>query len=601
MFRFVFFFCISLIFTFPVQAAPDAYSREWLHLLHYKTTLFGGYEGLMNNPGFYVAKDGRYDPEAEMDAEIQTFNIADNKQKCEFPARFNWLKEKGVVQGNLDDCEEYQSFLNDVQPDGVTVLFTNAFMSNPASLFGHTLVRIDTKRKGTQMLAHGSNFGANSGPESGFFFAMKGLFGFYQGAYSYSPYWDIINTYNNIENRDIWEYHLNLTDEEKYKFINHLYEMKNAGVRYFFLSKNCSYMLLELLEAVRPDLELTKNYNYWAIPLDTLKTIKNVPDLVDDVHYRPARYTKIKAQLKDMNEAQYQAFLKAIKQHDYDMSELSESEQSEVLEAAYQYYQYQYIAKKMELKEYRKNSFAVLRKRSQMPAAAEKQLEGEDPSLSHASAQIAVKSGIYNQKSFEEFMIRPAYTVLTDDSWGIIKGAGVQVLESRWRYYNQNHKLVLQEFIPLKVSSLVPSDRVFQPLSYMTDTAIKREYNPQTQKEGYVADLGVGIGQTYALLERFWIYGIMRVNGQYGGFIKDNYWLGATPEVGIFSDLGRVRLHSAVKQTWATQKFGDRLMFKNTVSFGITRDLSFNLSYDSSHNRGGHNQEEYAAQIYYAF
>jgi hypothetical protein len=377
--------------------------------------------------------------------------------------------------------------------------------------------------------------------------------------------------------------------------------MKNAGVRYFFLSKNCSYMLLELLEAVRPDLELTKNYNYWAIPLDTLKTIKNVPDLVDDVHYRPARYTKIKAQLKDMNEAQYQAFLRAIKQHDYDMPELSENEQSEVLEAAYQYYQYQYIAKKMELKEYRKNSFAVLRKRSQMPAAAEKQLEGEDPSLSHASAQIAVKSGIYNQKSFEELMIRPAYTVLTDDSWGIIKGAGVQVLESRWRYYNQKHKFVLQEFTPLHIDSFVPATRVFNPFSYITDTGIRREYSAKKQKEGYVADIHFGVGKTYALPLDLRVYAVLNAGGQYGGFLNSNHRLDIAPECGVFAEWGKVRIYAAARKAWATDQDGDRLSYKAIAAYGLTRNLTLEAEYTATRYHGGYNREEYMVGLRQAF
>ena len=86
-------------------------------------------------------------------------------------------------KGDLTGCKDYQSFMNDVKPDGITVLFTNAFMSNPASLFGHTLIRIDTSRKGTQMLAHGSNFGANSGDDSGPVYAFKGLVGGYYGGY----------------------------------------------------------------------------------------------------------------------------------------------------------------------------------------------------------------------------------------------------------------------------------------------------------------------------------------------------------------------------------------------------------------------------------
>jgi hypothetical protein len=38
-----------------------------------------------------------------------------------------------------------------------------------------------------------------------------GLTGGYYGGFTTKPYYDIINTYNNIENRDIWEFNLNFT------------------------------------------------------------------------------------------------------------------------------------------------------------------------------------------------------------------------------------------------------------------------------------------------------------------------------------------------------------------------------------------------------
>lgn len=575
-------------------------SDEWIKLLHYKKGVFGGYKGLIASDDFYLAEDGRYNPKKEMDAEIKAFN--DKKEtKCDFPARFIWLKEKGLVEETLDDCEEYQEFIKDVRPNGVTVLFTNAYMSNPASLFGHTLIRIDTARKGTQMLAHGSNFGADSGTDQGASFALKGLLGFYFGKYNLSPYWTIINTYNNIENRDIWEYHLNLTNEEQEKFINHLYEMKKAAVRYFFLSKNCSFMLLKLLEAVRPSLNLTEEYEYWAIPLDTLKTIKKVPDLVDNVNYRPARYTKIKTMIDEMNERQYKAFLTAIEKHDYEMSELNVQEKALVLETVYQYYQYQYVAQRMEIKEYRKNSFAVLRNRSQLPQIEEKEIIGQDPSLSHASAQMSLSNGIYRRKSFEEFMIRPAYTTVTDDSFGLVKGAGIKVMESRWRYYNQKHKFVLQDFTPFHIDSFVPSTRIFQPLSYITDTGIRREYNPQNGKEGYIADVHFGIGKTYGITNDLWVYAIVKMGGKYGGLIRDNYLLGVTPEGGILADWGKLRMHMSIENTWATAKSDNKLHITSVVAYGLTRNLTIEAKYMRTHYRGRHNTTEYTIGLRQAF
>lgn len=592
---------ICLFVSLPAMAEEDlAQSKEWLKLLHYKKQTFGGYKGLVSADKFYADEDGRYNPQKEMETEIRLFN-ADDKIKCEFPARFELLKQKGLVKGNLENCEEYQSFINDIQPKGITILFTDAFMSNPASLFGHTLIRIDTARKGSQMLAHGSNFGANSGTDSGPIFAFKGLVGLYYGGYVISPYWDVINTYNNIENRDIWEYHLNLSDKEQVMFVNHLYEMKNALIRYFFLSKNCSYMILELLESVRPELELTKDYNYWAIPLDTLKTIKEVPDLVDEINYRPARYTKLRAQIDAMNEAQYKAFYKGIKEHDYDMSELSEDEQPLVLETEYQYYQYIYTAGEMELKDYRKNSFAVLRRRSSMPPAPEIKLEGKDPSLSHASFQVSLGGGVYNHKSFEQINIRPAYTALTDDNFGLIRGAGISVLETQIRYYNQTDKTVLERVTGLKIDSFVPASRIFSPWSYISDMNVHREYNPQSEREGYVGEIIFGMGKTYALSDWFWLYGILNAKGQYGGFITGNQWIGVDPQVGVFNDFGRLKTSFSVDNTFATRKFADRLVYKTEVSYMLTKDWSLAAVYNVSHNESGHNRQELSGWLRYSF
>lgn len=577
-------FLSVLLWCGAVNAAEiPSYDTAWLKLLHYHKTL-NGYQGLVENQEFYISADGRNNPQAEFAAEIEAFSKGN--AKCRFPARFNYLKQLGKVQGDLSGCKDYQQFMHDVRPNGITILFTNAYMSNPASLFGHTLVRIDTARKGTQMLAHGSNFGADSGTEHRMMFAIKGLFGGYLGVYSVSPYWEIINTYNNIENRDIWEYSLNLTDEEKQKFADHLYEMRQAKIRYYFLSKNCSYLILELLEAVRPSLKLTKQYPAWVIPLDTLKTINNEPNLVKSQNYRPARYTQIQNLLKAMNNEQYQAFLRGIEKYDFAAENLTDEEKSAVYEAVYQYFQYEYTAGNMPLKEYRKASFGVLRKRSALPIVEKVQPVGENPVLSHDSMQISLSGGSERHKSFEEIEVRPAYTALTDSSFGLVKGAEISVMSSKWRYYNQSHKTVLQNFAPIKIKSLVPAGRVFDPISYAVGAEIKRDYNPQNYDEGYVGYGYGGVGKTIALPANIWLYGLLKINGAYGGFIPHNSWGGFAPEIGILKDFGAVRMHFNAEKTWATRKFGNRLIYKAAASLGITDNLSLEIGYEGSHNIG---------------
>lgn len=579
--------------------AQDLFS-SWLSLLHYQES-GGKYNGLIANDDFYVSPIGKNNPKSEMDAEIKAFLQTDNKEKCRFPARFMLLKKHDMVVGNLDNCSEYQNFINDVKPKGITLLFTDAYMSNPASLFGHTLIRIDTERKGTQMLAHGSNFGADSGAETGVIFALKGLLGGYDGVFTVSPYWKVINQYNNIENRDIWEYHLNLKDEEKKLFISHLYELQSARIPYFFLNKNCSYMLLEALDAVRPDLQLAKDFRWYAIPSDTLKAVRKNKDLIDQTNYRPARYTQIKKQLAMMNEKQYKAFISGIEESKYDWKFLSDAEKPLVLETLYQYYQYQYTAGNMKLAEYRRNSFAVLKPRSKMPIEQKTEWKGNDPSFSHDSFQLTFAGGVSRHRSFEELTLRPAYTSLTDDHFGLIKGAAVKVLENKWRYYNQRHRLVLQQFTVLNLLSLVPADEIFQPLSYQVEFSLKRIYNPKTLDEGYAADFNTGIGRTYALCNAIWLYGMINVLGEYGGFIPSAQYAALQPELGVFADYENLRLHSKVQKNFATRKFGERLIYQTEIAYGFGKNWAIAGEYKAEHNTKGHNSEEYALSLRWNF
>jgi hypothetical protein len=588
-------FFLSLL-PYTATATDFAYNQKWLKLLHYKQSI-SGYRGLIDSNEFYLAGNGRYNPAAELQANIT--KLADGKQKCNFPARFELLKEQGLLSGNLDDCADYQQFLQDVQPAGITVLFTNAYMSNPASLFGHTLLRIDTARKGSQMLAHGVNFGAASGTETGFVFALKGLFGGYDGTFGIGPYWNIINTYNNIENRDIWEYRLNLSQAELHFFTAHIYELRQSKVRYYFLSKNCSYMILELLDAVRPELNLTEKYQWQTIPLDTLKTLKNTPHLLKDVNYRPARYTRIQARLQKMSAPQYRAFLEGTNGN-YSLSDLSDADKTEVLDALYEYYQYQYTARKIKLKEYRRNSFTVLRQRSLLPIKNAPIISGENPTLSHDSRQVALLGGVYNHRSFEQLQLRPAYTSLTDNGYGLIKGAEINVLTGIWRYYNQKHRLVLHKITPLSIKSLVPADKVFQPISYVTDMSVKREFKPTTAGEGYVADFNIGVGKTYPLPANLWLYGMTKAGGQYGGFIPHNQLGSFKPEIGIYADYGLWRVNAGIEKSWATQKFGNRLKYEVSLSAGISVNLSADIKFMTSRNYGK-NQQELIGGLHYNF
>ena len=60
-----------------------------------------------------------------------------------------------------------------------------------------------------------------------------------------------------LENRDVWEYELNLEPHEIERLLAHTWELGFTRFDYYFFDENCSYHLLSLLDVARPGVELT--------------------------------------------------------------------------------------------------------------------------------------------------------------------------------------------------------------------------------------------------------------------------------------------------------------------------------------------------------
>ena len=82
-------------------------------------------------------------------------------------------------------------------------------------MFGHTFLRVNSSYN-SKLLSYAINYAANADKktENGFLFAIKGLFGGYYGKYNMLPYYEKLKQYRDTEQRDIWEYNLNLTKNE---------------------------------------------------------------------------------------------------------------------------------------------------------------------------------------------------------------------------------------------------------------------------------------------------------------------------------------------------------------------------------------------------
>lgn len=588
----------------PVSAVADdgGYSPQWLKLLHYQKS-GNGYVSVVEKGNFFLTNDGMKDPQAEYDEAIKVFNEKDNLKKCVFPARFMLLLKEGKVSGNLDDCKDYQQYLNDVQPKDVTLLFTDAYMNNPSSMFGHTLFRIDTKRKGTQLLAHGANFGADTGDEHGPLYILKGLWGGYYGHFGLHPYYDVINLYNNIENRDIWEYELNFSDEELALFVAHMWEMQDAHIRYYFASKNCSYVLLLMLEAAKPELDISSQFEYYTVPLATLKAVNAIPGFVKNVNYRPSRQSKLKYRAAQMNKNQMSVFKDIIKEDKVDLNTLDEEERADVLETAYQYVQYQYVEKSLELADYRKKSFRLLKERSKI--ANQRQYfdelkEGRNPALAHEAKQGSLLFGVRNGEAFQEMAFKPVYTSLMDDSYGLLKGAEINMVDTKIRHYDRQNKYVLEQLKLLHVKSLSGCDVMFKPISFEIDAGINRLFNPKTKKDYTAAVVGISGGQSYAATQNLLIYVMSEGDIVYNGGLRHYGYLNGAMKGGFYYNYDKWRLNAEAKQNFSTSYLARGQTYKAEIAYGLTRNVMLYADYELF-NTKWHDDEEFMAGVKFSF
>jgi hypothetical protein len=542
--------------------------------VHYQKGLTG-YKGTIGSDRFYLSPCGRKNPLKELDATIALFQSNDFQTQCFFPARYSFLKKHHLTNAPFPSCPDLEQFRDDLRPAGITLLFTDAYMNNSSSLFGHTLLRIDTGRKGTQLLAHGINYGAYTGGyENSFLYAVYGLTGAYPGGFTVKPYYDIVNTYNNMENRDIWEYGLNLSKEELALFVDHIWEVGQTQTPYYFFSQNCSYMLMEIFDAVRPSLRLAERFSAQTIPVDTVKAVWESGGLVSSVGYRPSRRRKIRYRMSLMSPVQYETFLSLRKNPEADLSALNEEERADVLETAYQEVQYRYVAGTLDLKDYRTLSFKLLRRRSQTHGSQkfDDLKEGENPVFSHDSKRMYLAGGFQKGRAFNEISYRPAYHSATDNGYGYLRGAEINFADFVFRYYNSKNRFVLQRFNLLELASFSPIDRVFQAPSYKVDVRLTRdEPLKEAKAEAEILRIGVAGGATVEPVKALQVYALTSVEGAYGGTLDNNGWLGVGVTGGMQWQTSQLGFQAQVKQIFAASRVGTQTIASVLADYYLNR------------------------------
>ena len=508
---------LALCVCAPLSAAPTidpqrlqqlANDRFWISLGHYETAKLGGWRSYVSDKKFFLAPDGNEHPDHELAATVQALyapaSLGEQHAQCVYPARTRWLKTQLKLSDlPTPECAEYKKWFKDVSPHSAVMIFPAAYLNSPSSMFGHTLLRIDqadVQADKTSLLSYAINFGAYiEGSDNSILYAWKGLMGGYPGLFALVPYQEKLSEYRSLENRDLWEYRLNLTQEETARMVEHVWELKQIQFDYFFFDENCSYRLLELLQVARPSLRLTEQFPLTAIPTDTVKAVKEA-GLVESIEYRPSRERELLSRAEPLSGEEQDWVLKVSADQqvlqDPAFKALPRDRQALIIDAAYRLERYRANGQERDPQRAQR-SFELLRAINKNPAP---ELDIPQPGLpedGHESRTWQAGLGTRGDRAFGEYGLRMAYHDLNDNAESFPLGAQIEILQMKLRQYEGNH-WQFQQLDLATIRSLTPRNELLQPLSWQVTGGLERVPGKHDD-ETLVSHVNGGGGGTWAL------------------------------------------------------------------------------------------------------
>ncbi|AMO40119.1 MULTISPECIES: DUF4105 domain-containing protein [Acinetobacter] len=501
--------------------------------------------------GYFLSENGKNNLKEELKADISALFVPaqDNQSiRCKFPARSQWLMQKvGIQENELPQvkCTEFENWIGQIKPHKATLIYATDFMGNPSSMFGHTLLRLDPKdQQQLNLVSYAVNYAATVAGNDNWSYAWKGLTGQYPGEYSLMPYYRKVKEYGDFESRDLWEYELNLSPEETRFLVSHIWEMQHVSFPYYFVSDNCAYRLLGLVDLVKPESNLQEKFTYASIPMETIKSMQQ-QGLTKAPVYRPALETQLLAQAHQhgasLAKVAHQIAMLPIQQSSQILKSFTEQDQAKILEMAYDDLYLQFIGRKVEESIAQPQLRQLLALRSQIDLDKQRQepkRPTKEPTQGHNARNLSLKAGEVQGDKFIELGHRQAYHDLIDPQGGY--RAGTQLLflngNAQWR----DDHLKLERLDLLEVNSYNPIQPFKTPLSWGFNLGWRQEAihdgSFSEDKQHGVASFNAQVGYSLADYGRKHIcYGQVQTYVQTGSNLDKGWRVGMGPTLGCIN------------------------------------------------------------------
>lgn len=587
--------------------------KAWHDLLHYRNSRWSSPESQADDPDFFLTPTGDTDAARELKASITALFAAptENAFSCKFPARARWLRKTLQLPEQSDaHCVELNKYRNEINAKSISLIFASTYLNSPSSMFGHTFLRLDsdTSKTPNRLLSSTISYAADADEhENEFMFAYRGLFGGYPGITSVAPYYTKLKQYIDMENRDIWEYRLNLTQSELDQLVDHAWELKDKNFDYYFFDENCAYRLMTLMDVARPGTALIDDVIYQAIPSDTVRWVIG-KGLVDNIEYRPSTYSMIAHQLAQLEPAEQTAIQKLVNTTtplSTLLTPFSDEQRARILDVGFEYIRYKTVSSKLTREQTAKRSYEILQARSGIKADANLSPTPKPPTRDdegHATGRAGIKIGQAKHhqltQNYVDIDIRPAYHDLTDIPDGYPQGTQLKFLDTSLRVWLDEQDVKLQHLTLIDINSISARDDFFSPVSWKVALGASRQIT--STQAPLVPYIKGGSGMAYNLAGGY-AFGYLQ------GFIEAHRDLAKGYNIGPGIELGWVR-QTANAQTLLTIDYEhilkgeskERYTAKFTQGFSLNAASQVLLNMER-HKQNNHNSTAFNVEYRHYF
>lgn len=544
----------------------------------------------IDDKSFFLSTNGHIDPKAELEATIDALinetRFDDNSTACRFPARKAYLQEQlKIKEFPQVTCSEYDIVIKKLDPTSTTIVFPAAHINSPASMFGHTFLRINSSYN-SKLLSYAVNYAAEADPtkENGVVFAIKGLFGGYFGKYSLSPYYEKLKEYRDTESRDVWEYNLNFSKDETIRMFRHIWELNGTNSYYYFITENCSYSILWFLESGRPSINLRKHFTFQVLPLETVHAAAS-ENIIDSKSYRASKRSKL-LKYEELLLDKYIKIPRAIVENNLNIDSIisddtiDTNQKQYIFEAAIEYLEYSYKRSEMNKDEYIALFHLLSKSRASLGMSKEILFKTPpNPIDGHRAIRASMGFGLREGEQLSYIGYRPSYHDLEDSNYGFLRGTQIEFLNLELSY-NKDKEFNIEDATIISIISIAQRSEFIDSFSWRTKFGFDRNLK-KDNKANFIATLGGGfswgndVGYIYMMVDPF-TYIRPKASGGIGG------------SLGLIIDKSKhmntnIELTSRIYTDSTTQ---------NLVNFSQNFRLSQNLELKLKYNYIGRNYNE---------